>query len=226
MKTIEISDFNDLLATFSKLDLCYYRGVSKSEYELIPKFGRRKYPGGTTLEEHILKMFKERALPYISKTPMNLWEWIALAQHHGLPTRLLDWSHSPLVATFFAVEKDYPTDCAIFCLPIIVTENIDTEKEITPFKVDKLYFFHPPHVSARITSQAAVFTIHPKPEEPFVSDVLIKIIIPKNMRNTIKDDLNGFAINKSSLFPGLDGVAEYLDYTLSTFLYTTNTMIK
>lgn len=216
MNTKTVNNFDDLMTTLCKLDLSYYRGVSRSDYPLISKIGRRDTLHGDILEKHLLKLFSERAIPYISREPTNLWEWIALAQHHGLPTRLLDWTHNPLVASFFATEKDYPSDCAVYCLPVIAVKNLESEKQYDPFGIDQIYVFHPPHVSSRISAQAAVFTVHPNPKEHFSHNSLLKIIIPKDLRNSIKKRLANFGIDIASLFPGLDGVAENLDYFLSS----------
>lgn len=79
-----------------------YRGVKAAEYELIPSVGRLRTFKGESFslrdERHMLDTFKREAIPYLAVRPANEWEWLAIAQHHGLPTRLLDWTRNPLAA--------------------------------------------------------------------------------------------------------------------------------
>jgi len=83
-----------------------FRGVTRSDaHTLIPSVAR-DWKEDTfpllNLEERLLADFKRRALPWLTLFhPRNEWEWMMLAQHHGVPTRLLDWTKNPLTALFW-----------------------------------------------------------------------------------------------------------------------------
>lgn len=99
-----------------------FRGMSNKNWTLLTSLDRLGYPSQpphakTHLEEHLLRNFIRHARAYIKSKPAHLWEWLVIAQHRGLPTRLLDWTYSPLIAAHFAVLGGNPnTDRAIWKL--------------------------------------------------------------------------------------------------------------
>jgi hypothetical protein len=196
-----------------------YRGVKDSSYLPRPQIGwiplRACDTNRREVEAIMFDRFKREAVPHSSTRPTNDWEWLGLGQHHGLPTRLLDWTLNPLVALYFAVSEEVPSSVeksAVFILESIQTVEIRADR--SPFEVPYEARLDLPHVSPRLTAQAGVFTIHPNPEKEFVTNVT-SILIPHRLRRDIKRTLHRYGISLKTLFPGLDGVAMHLRWTRS-----------
>lgn len=82
----------------------WFRGHRESSYRLVPSALRNS--SFTANQRTMLKRFMQDAQSFLVDAPTNQWEWLFLAQHHGVPTRLLDWSENALVALFFACERE------------------------------------------------------------------------------------------------------------------------
>ena len=192
-----------------------FRGHEDSKFPLKPSIARIKPQEGTiqSMESDMLEEFQRRHL----NSPSDAWGLLALTQHHGLPTRLLDWTRNPLVALFFAVDK---SSNANFSAVWAYKYNWVATKSLNPFEIKKIHVFHPYHVTIRITAQQGCFTVHPPPFYEMSriqrsDEELTKFIIQKEYRNQIKKDLDRLGINYASLFPDVDGLCKYLKWSFS-----------
>lgn len=215
MKETVVTSFEEFhkMVQSRNTEKAIFRGIRNKNYVLIPQIGRlfaRRTEIRETEEREMFQLFRERALPYLDFQPRNDWDWLALAQHHGLPTRLLDWTRNPLVALFFAVEDEGENDSAVYALKD--QEMLSISLESDPFKYPKVAKFIPDWIMQRIVSQLGVFTIHPNPEEVFSPDNLEKLIIPQKIHPELKNVLDKYGINRATLFADLDGLARYITW--------------
>jgi len=99
----------------------WFRGTSNRAYPLLPRLYRASCAGAD--EESFFEYFRSYARSLVSVVPDDEWGWYFLAQHHGLPTRLLDWSKDLLVAVFFALSSHCRTMNAVKLGHLLMNPN-------------------------------------------------------------------------------------------------------
>lgn len=156
-------DFLDFAST--KADGTWlFRGHGDAAWPLRPAIGRLS-PYRLADEKILFDDFVLEARRYLDAADFSDLEWLAVAQHHGLPTRLLDWSTNPLVAAWFATEDDKNTsDAEILAIRVPFHERKRTIDVFgLPVALDPAIVEVSPRV-ARITAQQGCFTLHSDPQ--------------------------------------------------------------
>jgi FRG domain len=224
-----------------------FRGNSNVSHKLEPGLMRI---GGEywTRERHLFRNFKKYAHRNVVEQD-SFWHWLSVAQHHGLPTRLLDWTYSPLVAMHFAtsnlahfgidgcvwkvdydqIHKHLPNGlrktladegAQIFTVDLLdkTARDLPALDSMPSDLADFVIFFEPPSIDDRIVNQFAYFSVASNPQL-VIDDWLMnvrepnawtKIIIPATLKWEIRDKLDQANLSERVLFPGLDGLTQWL----------------
>ncbi len=214
----------------------WFRGQSSSSWPLVP--GLYRSGSVAMYEREVLREFKLRAPMHMVREPANDLEWLFVMQHHGAPTRLLDWSENHLAALFFAVgDSKSRVDGAVWALdpwslneialgqttvpvaqdPRLTEWLADANPELVERKVSASLpvAVRPPLATARITAQRGTFTLHGSSRTPLnrVEAVRVtKITIDRHAKPQILKELWFSGVTYGSLFPDLDGLSQELAY--------------
>ena len=196
-----------------------FRGVRDADYQLVPSVGRWLGPANhrNDYEKDLLNEFKRKALGYIERLPHSDWDWLLLAQHHGLPTRLLDWSTSPLIALHFALAESDSANFAVYEANVADSVPVAklVEMSISPFQVNLTLQVNPSYVAPRVERQSSVFTIHEDPWLPMTSkNTIRKYMFPASARRDGRRKLRHLGITSALLTPGLDGLTSDISFSV------------
>lgn len=213
---IEVANWDHLHKVLTRMvsSEWIFRGVSAPDHYPVPSIGREAIygPYKRAQEERLFKEFKDRAVALLRAPEFNDWHWLAYAQHLGVPTRLLDWTSSPLIGAFFALEGDAPTDRAIYCVRYsrFVHEVEENARGISPFECNVEGRFTPPLLFERIRAQRGLFTVHPDPTKMFYSKGMRVIVIPNNQVEKFRRALFKYGIDYWSVYPDAEGLGQQM----------------
>jgi len=255
LEEILVSNWNEFVDLSSELDGWAFRGQQDADWALLSSLSRYLnafIPDRATWrsrEERAIRIFRRKAHNYLPAPNVldNDLRCLALMQHHGAPTRLLDFTKSPFVAAFFALETAV-TDAAVFALntpklwnatpashPELMRDVIDPRRDgnfdryFLQSNSDLLWIGEPEEMDQRLVAQSGTMVVpgvlnkslDKILDEYHVGTCLIKkLVLSQTMREQAMKALYRMNITNATLFPDLDGLARSIRIELEVVWQT------
>ena len=208
----------------------WYRGQANKNWRLLPRLCRLQ---NEVDEMNLIRQFRQSATMLLDPRPQETQEWLFIMQHHGVPTRLLDWTESALMAAYFAVDQEPDSDGALWVLlPMELNEQAGIY-ELPAFEETNVLINYLPEyieqsttvkygpiaISAtrnnpRMESQLSVFTTNHKLKTPIERvgnrQHVWRYLIPKDEKDSVLKELALLGIRRFQLFPELQTLGEII----------------
>ena len=249
MEEITVATWNEFVALSAELDGWAFRGQQDAGWPLqtsLARYLQAYVPDRSSWrlrEERAIRIFRRKAHNYLDNPAVldNALRCLALMQHHGAPTRLLDFTKSPFVAAFFALERAIG-DAAVYALntprlwaaaprgqPAMDRNSIDPRlsgnfaRLFLPNTNAIVWIGEPTEMDRRLVAQSGTLVVPGMVDQPLdeilrhyggSGTLLKKIVLPKGMRGEAMKALYRMNITNATLFPDLDGLARSIGMEL------------
>lgn len=220
MKYIE--SINDLIGVAEEMPSddhvggWFYRGQADESWKLEPKAHRPPYNLGDRFGFKF-KMWLKQAHKYPEMEFENELEAMAIAQHHGFATKLLDWTSNILTAAFFACSSDFDKNGKLYAYFPTQYAYIEKDVLVPNGEPKRVVGYQPKSIAERLQAQSGYFTYHKEEKfkisnerfQPGGHDTLFEWVIPAEFKASIIIMLDRLSVNYKTLFPDLDGLSKH-----------------
>lgn len=249
MDIVQIDSWNEFMALTSECDGWAFRGLPDADWQLFSSLSRYLHSfvpdqaSWRSREERALRIFRRKAHIYLQDRDVLVDDirCLALMQHHGAPTRMLDFTKSPFVAAFFALNNTNRS-AAVFALdtptlwravprhdPALRRDAIDPrvsgnfERHFMANGKDIIWVGEPEAMDRRLVAQSGTFVVPgvlDKPLDEIIgqyergASLIRKFVLPPSVRAEAMLSLYRMNITHATLFPDLDGLARSIGYEL------------